>query len=88
MCFGRSCKNLEYGSYYLCLKGGLFLAEKGLPVNDTSSSSDKGNITTLKTTDALGKMAPPLTLLKYDRLPDIIFKNEPEDWGVRKSPIR
>ncbi|XP_072380741.1 uncharacterized protein [Diabrotica undecimpunctata] len=78
--------NMDETSFYLCPKGGLILAEKGLPVYNTSSSSDKENITTLITANALGKMAPPLTLFKYDRLPEKICKNIPRDWGVGKSP--
>uniref|UniRef100_A0A6P7GXW1 Uncharacterized protein LOC114348123 n=1 Tax=Diabrotica virgifera virgifera TaxID=50390 RepID=A0A6P7GXW1_DIAVI len=78
--------NMDETSFYLCPKGGLILAEKGLPVYNTSFSSDKENITTLITANALGKMAPPLTLFKYDRLPEKICKNIPRDWGVGKSP--
>lgn len=77
---------MDETSFYLCPKGGLILAEKGVSVYHTSTSSDKENVTTLIRANALGKIAPPLTLFKYDRIPEKIFRNAPEEWGIGKSP--
>lgn len=78
--------NMDETSIYLCPKGGLVLAEKGLPVYDTSANSDKENITTLFAVNAVGQFANPLTIYKYDRLPEKIAKSAPPNWGIGKSP--
>ncbi|KAJ8966811.1 hypothetical protein NQ314_003307 [Rhamnusium bicolor] len=78
--------NMDETAMYLCPKGTLVLAEKGVPVCNTSANSDKENITTLLTVSAAGHMAPPLTLYKYDRLPKNVSKNAPPEWAIGKSP--
>ncbi|KAJ8968814.1 hypothetical protein NQ314_002076 [Rhamnusium bicolor] len=78
--------NMDETAMYLCPKGTLVLAEKGVPVFNTSANSDKENITTLFTVGAAGHMAPPLTLYKYDRLPKNVSKNAPPEWAIGKSP--
>lgn len=60
--------NMDETSFYLYPKGYLVLAEKGVHVYDTSTKSDKENITTLITVSAAGVIAPSLTVYKYKRM--------------------
>ncbi|KAG5882780.1 hypothetical protein JTB14_028037 [Gonioctena quinquepunctata] len=75
---------MDERAVYLCPKGNLVLAEKGLPVYDTSSNSDKENITTVFAINAMGEFANHLTV--YDRLPEKIAKSTLPNWGIGKSP--
>lgn len=77
--------NMDETAFYLNPKGGLVLAERGKHVYSTSANSDKENITTLITVNALGKFAPPLTIYKFERLPDSYTKSAPRKWGIGKS---
>ena len=70
---------------YLAPKGGLVIAEKGKPTYDVFTSSDKENITTLFTVNAAGEIAPPLTVFKYERLPQACLAKAPPGWGIGKS---
>lgn len=78
--------NMDETAVYLCPKGNLVLAKKGLLVNDTSSNSDKENITILFAVNALCEFSNPLTLYKYDRLPEKNVKSASPNWGIGKSP--
>lgn len=77
--------NMDETAIFLCPKGSLVLAERGLPVYETSSNSDKENIKTLFAVNAVGDFANPLTVYKYDRLPEKIAKSAPPNWGIGKS---
>lgn len=77
--------NMDETSFYLSPKGAVVLATRGEPVYDVSSNSDKENITTLITVNALGEIAPPLTVFKYERLPPAVAKAAPPFWGLGKT---
>lgn len=77
--------NCDETSFFLAPKGALVLAEKGQHVYDTSKNSDKENITTLFTVNALGEYAPPLTVYKYKRISSEIVQNAPPGWGIGKT---
>lgn len=77
--------NMDETAMCLAPKGGLFLAEKGKSTYYVSASSDKENITTLFTVNASGEIAPPLTIFKYERLPQACIDKAPPGWGIGKS---
>ncbi|XP_039302911.1 uncharacterized protein LOC120357158 [Solenopsis invicta] len=77
--------NMDETAVYLAPKGGLVIAEKGKPTYDVFTSSDKENITTLFTVNAAGEIAPPLTVFKYERLPQACLAKAPPGWGIGKS---
>lgn len=51
-------------SLYLCSYHILVLVEKGLPISNTSVKSDKENVTTFITVNALSQLPSPLTIGK------------------------
>lgn len=77
--------NMDETSFYLNPKGSCVLAEKGKSVYGVSSNSDKENVTTLITVNAVGEFAPPLTLYKFERIPIAYMKAAPKGWGIGKS---
>lgn len=78
--------NMDETAFYLNPSGGCVIAEKGKAVYGTSSNSDKENVTTLVTVNALGEFAPPLTLYKFERIPASYVKGLPtKEWGIGKS---
>ncbi|KAJ3615977.1 hypothetical protein MTP99_005568 [Tenebrio molitor] len=77
--------NMDETAVFLSPKGGLVLAERGKPTYDITSTSEKDNVTTLITVNALGESAPPLTIFKYDRLPRAVIDAAPPHWGIGKS---
>lgn len=76
---------MDETSMWLAPKGGMVLAEKGKPTYDFSASSDKENVTTSFTVSAAGEIAPPLTVFKYERLPQACVDKAPSGWGVVKT---
>lgn len=77
--------NMDETALFLSPKGALVLAERGRPTYDITSTSEKDNVTTLITVNALGELAPPLTIFKYDRLPRAVIEAAPSNWGIGKS---
>lgn len=77
--------NMDETAFYLNPSGGCVIAEKGKHVYATSMNSDKENVTTLITVNAVGDYAPPLTLYKFERIPATYFKSAPLHWGIGKS---
>lgn len=78
--------NMDETCFCLAPKGDLILGPKGRPqVYDESSNSDKENVTTLFTVNADGLFAPPLTILKYERIPANVSKAAPPNWGIGKT---
>ncbi|KAK9702367.1 hypothetical protein QE152_g29998 [Popillia japonica] len=76
---------MDETAVFLYPKGTLLLAEKGKPLYDITSTSEKENVTTLITVNAEGQMAPPLTMYKYNRLPNAVIEAAPSGWGIEKS---
>ena len=81
----RRIFNMDETATFMAPKGGLVRAEKGKNTYDVSTSSDKENITTLFTVNAAGEIAPPLTVFKYERLPQACLNKAPSDWGYRQN---
>jgi hypothetical protein len=77
--------NMDETAVFLSPKGGLVHAERGKPTYDITSTSEKDNVTTLITVNALGESAPPLTIFQYDRLPRAVIDAAPPHWGIGKS---
>lgn len=77
--------NMDETSFYLNPTGGFVIAEKGKHVYATSTNSDKENVTTLITVNAVGDYAPPLTMYKFERIPSAYYKAAPPHWGIGKS---
>lgn len=77
--------NMDETSMCLASKGGLCITEKGKPAYNVSASSDKENITTLFTVNAAGEILPPLTVFKYERLPQTCIDKTPSGWGIGKT---
>ncbi|KAK9688058.1 hypothetical protein QE152_g35814 [Popillia japonica] len=69
--FQHPCRvwNMDEIAFFFSPKGCLILAEKGKATYvQLTSTSEKDNVTTLLTVNAIGELAPPLTIFKYDRL--------------------
>ncbi|KYN15781.1 hypothetical protein ALC57_11987 [Trachymyrmex cornetzi] len=77
--------NADETAMYLVPKGGLVITEKGKPTYDVFTSNNKENVTTLFTVNAAGEIAPPLTVFKYERLPQACSFKAPSGWGIGKS---
>ena len=69
-------------TFFLSPKGGLILASKGESVFNVAASSDKENVTMLLTINAAGEIEPPITIIKYRRLPQEVAKSAPSRWGT------
>lgn len=48
----------------------------------SASGDEKENITVLVTANAAGKIAPPMVVLKYVRIPSHISASVPREWGI------
>ena len=77
--------NMDETAMCLAATGGLVIAGKGKPTYDVLANCNKENITTLFTVNAAGKIAPPLTIFKYERLPKSCIDKAPANWGIGKS---
>lgn len=77
--------NTDKTYFAITPKGDVILGPKGQQVYEESSNSDKDNVTTLFTANALGEMAPPLTLFKYGRMQSYVVKAAPPGWGIGKT---
>ncbi|GAB0086561.1 uncharacterized protein DMENIID0001_006470 [Sergentomyia squamirostris] len=76
---------MDESCFQLSPQGEIVLAPRNRPTYAESKHSDKENITTLFSVNAVGEVAPPLTLYKYERLPIVAFKSAPPGWGVGKT---
>lgn len=77
--------NMDETSFYLNPSGGWVIAEKGKHAYATSGNSDKDNVTTLVTVNAIGEFAPPLTVYKFERIPASYYTSAPPQWGIGKT---
>lgn len=78
--------NADETAFALCPKTGKVLAPRGEKnIYDVSKTSDKEHITVLFTVSGSGKIAPPMPVFPYKRLPADIVRTMPKGWGVGKS---
>ncbi|CAB0015846.1 unnamed protein product [Nesidiocoris tenuis] len=78
--------NADETAFFLNPKGKRVLAPKGAKnVYLTVNNDEKGCVTVLLTANALGEIAPPMVVFKYERVPDIIAESVPDHWGMGKS---
>jgi len=75
--------NLDETCFFLNSNGKVVLSEKGHPVYDINSNSDRDNVTVLYCMNAAGEFAPPLVVYKYLRLPGHFRDSLPENWSIK-----
>lgn len=77
--------NADESAFYLSPKEGKVLATKGNKNVYRSAGDEKENVTVLLTANAAGKIAPPMIVLAYERIPAAISQSVPTGWGLGTS---
>ncbi|XP_055713105.1 uncharacterized protein LOC129807685 [Phlebotomus papatasi] len=78
--------NMDESGFNLSLQGGVVIAPLNHHAYIESEHSDKETQTTLFAVNAAGDFAPPLTVFKYERMPQQAATCAPTpDWGLGKT---
>lgn len=78
--------NGDESAFFLNPAGNKVLAGRGQKtVYQQINSNEKECLTVLVMANAAGKLAPPMVIFKYDRVPRDIAESVPDDWGIGKS---
>ncbi|XP_050499973.1 uncharacterized protein LOC126880248 isoform X2 [Diabrotica virgifera virgifera] len=81
--------NADESAFFLNPKGNKVLARKGdKTVYQQVNPDEKECLTVLAgclTGNAAGKLAPPMVIFKYERIPKELALSVPEEWGIGRS---
>ncbi|CAH2097239.1 unnamed protein product [Euphydryas editha] len=77
--------NTDESAFFLSPKPGRVLVKRGTKNVYLANGDEKENLTVLLTANAAGKLAPPMIVYSYNRIPANIAKNVPETWAIGKS---
>lgn len=77
--------NTDESAFFLSPKPGRVLVKRGTKNVYMASGDEKENVTVLLTANAAGKIAPPMIVYAYDRIPLYIANKVPETWAIGKS---
>lgn len=61
------------------------ITKKGSKVVYSIGNDEKENLTVLMTANAAGKLAPPMVVFSYARIPSLIANSIPTTWGIGRS---
>lgn len=78
--------NCDESAFFLQPKGNRVLAKKGdKSIYHAGTNDEKENLTVLVTANAAGKLAPPMVIFKYERIPSHIALSINKRWGIGRS---
>lgn len=78
--------NADEAAFFLQPKGDRVLVKKGeRNVYSAGNNDEKENLTVLVTANAAGRIAPPMVLFSYERIPSYISSSIPTTWGIGRS---
>lgn len=77
--------NADESAFFLQPTGEKVITKKGSKVVYSIGNDEKENLTVLMTANAAGKLAPPMVVFSYARIPSLIANSIPTTWGIGRS---
>ncbi|KAJ4437827.1 hypothetical protein ANN_13765 [Periplaneta americana] len=77
--------NADESAFFLQPKGEKVITKKGSKVVYSIGNDEKENLTVLMTANAAGKLAPPMIVFSYAKIPSLIANSIPTTWGIGRS---
>lgn len=83
---GNRVFNADESAFCFNPKNSKVLARRGdKTVYQSGNNDDKQTLTVLLTANAAGKIAPPMIVFKYTRIPSYLAQAVPPEWAIGKS---